>query len=349
MFSQQSKGLFVDISDFSVLAARTSSFEPPMTVEAVEDVSEVERGEREAYFRDFARSKSGAYVVGRCGAYPENRFVRRHKVESVNKMKDPEFLSQTLRSTYELDPERNMVAVLNARDGSDFDPSQGAARELVFAGAPTESIQAAQDDLLEQGVYPERLEIGTLTTIGGIADFTRFNGIQVPVLCMELTSNQANIFILNEGVLEVARPVGFGLNSIYPLLQKELGLKDQESARKLFFSNTFDFAEIGPKLLQRLVKELQASTGFYEVQTGQTVERLVLGALPKNLAWVERTLADQLGLTLVQPSFAPWMESLDVSVGEGVDLTNFGARWFGLFSLMGQFSRRKETQGEGQR
>ena len=67
---------------------------------------------------------------------------------------------------------------------------------------------------------------------------------------------------------------------MFPVIQAELGLKDEDSARKLFYSNTFDFTEMGPSLLRKLLKELQASTGFYEVQTGQTIGQLYLALLP---------------------------------------------------------------------
>jgi hypothetical protein len=158
---------------------------------------------------------------------------------------------------------------------------------------------------------------------------------------MELTSDSANIFILNNGQVDVARPVPFGLNSIYPLLQRELGLKDEVSARKLFFSNNFDFAEMGPKLLRRMTKELQATTGFYEVQTGLTIEHVCISLLPKNLSWVSKTVSDSLGLEVFKPNLEAWLESLDVKLGDGVDVSTVGVRWIALFSLMGNFQPKE--------
>jgi len=173
-----------------------------------------------------------------------------------------------------------------------------------------------------------------------VSDFARFNEMMSPILCVELTSKTANIFIINQGQVDVARPVSFGLDSLYSLLQRELGLKDEASARKLFFSNTFDFAEMGPKLLRRMTKELQASTGFYEVQTGQTIDKVFISVLPKNLDWVSKTVSDSLGLEIMQPNLEKWLESLKIKLAEGVDVSNLGSRWMGLFSLMGEFHLR---------
>ena len=208
--------------------------------------------------------------------------------------------------------------------------------------APTVRLSTEQKRLLSFGIYPERLEVSTVSTLGGIADYTRFRDISTPVLCFEVGAQTANIFIVHKGKVDVARPVPFGLDSIYPLLQRELGLKDEESARKLFYSNTFDFAEMGPKLLRRMTKELQASTGFYEVQTGQTIGHVFLSVLPNNLSWVAKTVSDALGLQILQPSVEGWLESLDICLGDGVEVQNRGSRWMGLYSLMGSsiFERR---------
>ncbi len=82
------------------------------------------------------------------------------------------------------------------------------------------------------------------------------------------------MFIFGNEQVDICRPIPYGLNSMFPTVQSELGLKDEDSARKLFFSNTFDFTELGPSLLKKMLKELQASTGFYEVQTGQTIGQI---------------------------------------------------------------------------
>ena len=42
------------------------------------------------------------------------------------------------------------------------------------------------------------------------------------------------------------------------MLGQALGLKDEESARKLFYSNTFDFTGMGSVLTKKLIKELQS-------------------------------------------------------------------------------------------
>ncbi|WPJ95034.1 hypothetical protein SH580_16520 [Coraliomargarita algicola] len=349
MLNPKTKGLFVDISEFSILAARTSGYKIPMVIEELAEYplsSDDSAVEIRNFFEQLVDFKGGGYFVSRAGVYPEGRFVRYYEAESTNKAKDLGFLSEVLKSEFNVDPDHNTVAILNANDGSDFDPVKSLNKRLVFCGAPIQAFQSEQDRLLECGIYPERLELSTVTTLGGVSDYAHFNEIKSPILCFELTSQSANIFIINQGQVDVARPVPFGLDSIYPLLQRELGLKDETSARKLFFSNTFDFAEMGPKLLRRLTKELQASTGFYEVQTGLTIEKVFISVLPQNLAWVSKTVSDSLGLEILQPNLEKWLEGLKVSLGDEVEVSNLGSRWMGLFSLMGEFHLREEGEGE---
>lgn len=349
MLKPKTKGLFVDVSEYSILAARTSGYKLPMVVEEMAEFplkANQDPEEIKDFFQELVDFRGSKYFVSRCGVYPEGRFVRYYEAESANKVKNLEFLSKVLKSEFNVEPETNNVAILDARDGSDIDIEKAKSRHLVFCGAPNESLLSEQDRLLEYGIYPERLELGTVSTLGGVNDYAAFENIKSPILCFELTAQSANIFILNRGKVDVARPVPFGLDSIYPLLQRELGLKDEKSARKLFFSNTFDFAEMGPKLLRRMTKELQATTGFYEVQTGLTINYAFLGILPKNLSWVSRTVADSLALEIIELSPEAWLKSLKIKLGDGVEVMNLGARWMGLFSLMGEFQMREELERE---
>ncbi len=349
MLKPKTKGLFVDVSEFSILAARTSSYRLPFTVEEIAEFplqGEHSGEDVRAFLEGLVDFHGSSYFVSRCGVYPAGRFLRYFEAESANKLKDPSYLGEILKAEFKVDPSENSVSVLNANDGSDFDLEKAGTKKLFFCGAPMKALQATQDQLLGYGLYPERMELSSVSTIGGVCDYARFNAIESPILCVELTATSANIVIQHQGKVQVTRPVPFGLDSIYPLLQREIGLKDEDSARKLFFSNTFDFAEMGSKLLRRIIKELQASSGFYEVQTGLTIEQVFVSVLPKNLSWVAQTISNALALEIMQPRFDTWMDSLNVNLADEVEVSNLGARWMGLFSLMGEFHLREEFASE---
>ncbi len=349
MLKPKTKGLFIEYSEFSVLAARTSGYKLPMVVEELAEFDLKDGPNPEdlrAFLEGLVDFKKAAYFVSRCGVYPDGRYVRLHEAESPQKLKDPEALAEKLKEEYEIVSETHNVAILDPSNGADFDFEKSKSKRVLLCGAKRKAFDEAQDTLLEGGIFPERMELSSITTLGGLVDYSRFSDINVPILFLELTANQSNISVLNGGAIDVARPVPFGLDSIYPLLQAELGLKDAESARKLFFSNTFDFAEMGPKLLRRILKELQATAGLYEVETGQTIGYVFLSVLPRNLSWIAKTVSDVLGLEILQPSLGGWLESLQIEIGDGVELLNRGNRWLGLFSLMGEFHLREEVESD---
>lgn len=349
MLKPKSKGLFIDISEFSILAARTSSYKLPMVVEEIAELPLQAAQDSEtvrAFFEQLVDFKGNSYYTAHCAVYPEDRFVRYYEAETTSKVKDAKFLTNVLVDEFSIDVDASHVSILDARNGSDLDFEKVTTKRLVFCGGPKAKFQDEQDALLSYGIYPDLLELSTISTIGGVSDYSKFKEISGPILSFELTSESANVAIVNKGQVDVARPVPFGLDSIYPLLQRELGLKDEASAKKLFFSNTFDFAEMGPKLLRRMTKELQAATGFYEVQTGQTIEHVFMSVLPKNLNWVSQTVSDSLGLEVVHVDIEPWLQTLNVQLAEGVDVTNLGSRWLGLFSLMADFNSERKVSGE---
>ena len=169
---------------------------------------------------------------------------------------------------------------------------------------PNETITELQDLLIAKDVYPERLEISTLACLGALVDYLKFSKNKQPVVVLELDMDIAYSFIVSQEGLLASRLLPQGLKSMLPVVQKELGLKDEESARKLFFSNTFDFTGMGPKLISRLINELQSSIGFFEVQTGQSIGSVICPNLSAKLNWLEGVIASQMGV-----------QTLDINLG----------------------------------
>ena len=95
---------------------------------------------------------------------------------------------------------------------------------------------------------------------------------------------------------------------------------------------------MGPLLTKRLLKELQSSIGFYEVQTGQSVGQVICIQLSPKLAWLEGALASSLGIATLKFDPLPWLRSRHVTVPEALAKAAADFRWFGLMSLMVQYN-----------
>jgi len=103
---------------------------------------------------------------------------------------------------------------------------------------------------------------------------------------------------------------------------------------------------MGPSLLRKVLKELQASTGFYEVQTGQNIGQIFVTLLPGNLKWIESVLSRSLGLESIVPDYRGWIERWGITPGSSVQIEHLDARWLGLISLMGNFKLKHDGAQE---
>jgi Tfp pilus assembly PilM family ATPase len=338
LFKAKLKGFFVEKGPHSVLLARTSSPEAPMVVEEVRECALGDVDALAAAMTELQSKKSpSGYMQAVCGVFTPKRLVRRVTLE-IKRLKDPAYFGEILSQQLRVEPDKYSAVVLNANNGSDFDIAKPAPqKEVVFGGMPNEEILQAQDELLEQGIYPDRLELGSLAVLGALVDYLGFIDDKTSTLVLEIGPDVTNSYIVSSSGIEASRPIPQGYESMVPLVQKELGLKDAESARKLFFSNTFDFTGMGPVLIKRLTKELQSSIGFYEVQTGQSVGLLYSLLLPQKLAWLDGAIAGAMGVRSLKIEPTEWLASRQVTLTDAVQ-AKMDPRWFGLFSLMTNYN-----------
>ena len=333
-FSPKTKGFFVEQNEHSVLLARTSGTVAPMVVETL---GECMLGDLPALADTIKRLQPkkapSGYLSAQCGVYPSRRLVRRATLE-IKRLKEPGYFAEILSTQFRVELDKHTVHILNAPDGTDFDVGRGSQKEALFCGMPFQDVDLLQDGLLEAGIFPDRLELVTVAMLGGIVDYLRFRKSSVPTLILEIGAEATHSFIVSSAGVEASRPILQGYESMIPVVQAELGLKDAESARKLFISNAFDFTGMGRSLIKKLLKELQSSIGFYEVQTGQSVGQVLCTSIPPKLAWLEGAIASALGVTKLPVEMAPWLRSRQVTVGEQATTGELDARWFGLFSLM---------------
>lgn len=341
MLSKKAKGLFVEVNGFSYHVAAVSGLTPPFTVDSILEFPRHEPGKLKELLEASASGRRNRFYNAHCGIVPESRFFRLHTIESMTRAKEPNYFNTVLEQQFRINPGASQMVALNATNGDSFNPEKSLAsqKELILCGADAREFSAFQENLVECGIYPQSLQISTLSSLAGLKNYLSVKEIEQPVLLVEMTQNSANLFILSKDKVDLCRPVNFGFNGVLPVIQQELGLKDEDSARDLFFSNTFDFRDIGPKLLRRILKELNASTGFYEVQTGQTIPQLYMTSLPENLSWIPEVVATEMDISLLDVDWEGWASKIGVSFGDDCAPTSFDASTFGLFSLFVNFER----------
>jgi len=337
LFAPKPKGFFIDVAEETILLARANMGSGPCVVE---DLVEVPAGDKDAWAgilsRFMPKKASNALLQAVCGVYPARRVVRRATLD-LKMVKDSAYLNELLRTQFRIDPAQYTLTLLHPFEGTDYDPATASQPEVAVCGLPAEEVSSLQTALLDRGIYPDRLELGSVATIGGLSDYLRHQSTASPTLFLELGRSVTHSYIVSPRGFEAARTIPEGLDAMVPVVQKELGLKDPEAAKKLFYSNTFDFTGMGPALVRRLLRELQSSIGFFEVQTGQSVGRIMCTHLPSDLAWLEGTLSSQLGVAPLSPDLPAWLQSRDITLGESLRDTELSSRWFGLFCLIAHY------------
>lgn len=336
-FATKSKGFCVELGEHATFVARLDQDEAPFVIEELKEFPSADAGAISEWVKGNGGKGSSGFAHATCGIFPSKRLVRRHTLD-LKRLKDPVYFNEIYAQQFRIDPEKYVVRALNHTDGGDYDTTKSGQKEVLFAGLPADDVIAIQDKLLEQGIYPERLELGTLATLGGMISYLKFKQSKTPLLYLEIGDELTQSFIVSAEGVEISRPIPSGIAAMIPVVQKELGLKDEESAKKLFYSNTFDFTSMGGTLVKKLLKELQSSIGFYEVQTGQSIGSVLCAQLPGSLNWLGASMASALGVTPLKMDMQPWLESLNIKLADGVLPNPPDERWAGLFSLIASYN-----------
>lgn len=335
VFTKKTKGYFVEHNSHSVLLATTSALSGPLVIEELASCPAGNADALDEVVKQMRPKKSGqqGYLHATCGVYSNGRLVR-HVGLDPKRFKESAYMDDVLTNQVRVEADKYTMALLGARDGLDFDFSVATNKDAIVAGMLNDEIVETQNALLQRGIYPERLEVGTLSTLGGIVDYLKFSQIKTPTLVLEVDTDSTQSFIVSDSGIENSRPISQGLEAMIPAVQKEIGLKDPEAARKLFYSNAFDFTGMGPVLIKKLLKELQSSVGFYEVQTGQSISQVICTLLPPKLSWLENAISNQLGVSVLTVEYTKWLEARGITFDGAAKKQELNNRWLGLFSLM---------------
>lgn len=336
-FATKSKGFCVEIGEHTTLLARLAQTDAAFLVEELKELASSDSAALSDWVKNTEGKGATGYAHATCGVYPVKRLVRRQTLD-LKRTKDPAYFNEIYTQQFRVEPDKYTIKALNFNDGSDYDPAAKIAqKEVLFCGVAGDEVIATQDKLLEYGIYPERLELGTLATLGGMINYLKFKESKAPLLLLEMGDEVTQSFIISAEGVDISRPIQSGVAAMIPVVQKELGLKDEESARKLFYSNTFDFTSMGGALVKKLLKDLQSSIGFYEVQTGQSIGNVLCTQLPANLGWLGNTIAGSLGVSQLKIDMMPWLESLNIKLADAVTPNPPDERWIGLFSLIAAY------------
>ena len=164
--SAKTKKIFIDFGDHVVLAARTSADKAPFVIE---DIRECAPGDSAALAEALQalqpKKAPNGFIHTNCSIYTPKRIVRRVPLEA-KRIKEPTYLNEVATQQLRIDADQFTLALLNPLDGTEYDMVKASQKDVVFCGLPNIDIAYFQERLLAAGLYPERIEVGTVAGVG---------------------------------------------------------------------------------------------------------------------------------------------------------------------------------------
>lgn len=307
MFQQKSKRLFAEISAYQIRLAKTERSANPIQVESFLEIPVTSEDEARRAVENFAGEDKNSFKQAVCAVYPADRFLHRHFAENAARTKSEDFSEKILKDDLKRTPKDVVYKVVNPSTGKAYNPSNSLSRELIFVGAGKTAIRQEQSRALGFGLYPRQLRLASVGLFEGTRRALQEEGIEASTLVLEISEHNSYAYVVSANGLALSHQINFGVAAIAEQIQKELRLQDVLSAEKVMFSTTFDFTDMASSLVGRLIRQIQAITGQFEVRTGKSVSYIYLPGLPPGLSWISKVLALELGMESWEPSLEEWL------------------------------------------
>ena len=329
--------LFVYFSEYGVLVARWSSRGVPTSLDFARGFPGGELRIVRSFLEEVGFVRQGNLALATCGFSASDRFIIESELDNPFRFRDPLYVSDYLNKNYPLGksvkqayvmtPDRGQLSSLGATSGG---------RDFLLCGCARETALAAQQRCLDYGIYPERLELTSVSSLAAMIVHLKQSYITTPVLVLDVTAGHTFAVILDQCTVASSKIIHEGIDTWVSRLQGFLDLDEAATARRLLCSDNFDFHEIGSELLKSYLSDVQAVINYYEVASGQSIGHIWVTGIPCHLVWVARVLASSLNLEEITPCLVDWLESQGVVADPSV-IAGFEGCLFRLFSLMGNY------------
>lgn len=326
----------INFSGSVVQLARISrANEYPLAVDRLCELSRTDEAAVTAWFQESFPSRNGNVLPAFCGFHPGERIISREAV-NLRRLKEPAYLQSLVCEHAKISSAADWrVSLLHPAEGSTL-TIENAPRAALLVGVPNEAARKIQPQLLQWGVYPRRLEIGTLPLLGGLARHLELNAYPHALVACEIGQTETRAYFLGKDGVHTPTHLPHGLQSIEEIAMKELGAPDLLSARQQLEDPQEIVRGQGRRLVRVLARHLRPAVDYFEMQTGQRSGALFCAQLPSRLSWLSQALSAAVDLELFTPDFPRWLPAVGLQLSDANSLT---AAWLQPLSLVAQLTR----------
>lgn len=328
-------GVLINFTEHAVQLARLARLhERPVEIDCLAEFSLSEEAEIHTWVQQAFPERGGAFVPAYCGFHPEERIVSREAV-NLRRLNDPVYLQSLVCDYAKIESAAAwQVSLLHPTDGLKLS-QEGAPRSGLLVAVPNDRIRDIQPQVLKWGVFPRRLEIGTIPLLGGLARHLELNAYPNALVVCEITNSHTRAYLLGKDGVHTPAHLPHGLRSIEEIVMKEFGATDLAAARQLLEDPSENLRAHSRRLVRILARHLRPAVDYFEMQTGQRSGALFCAQLPARLCWLSQALSSAVDLELFLPDFSVWLPTVGLRVAEPSTLN---PSWLQPLSLVAQLA-----------
>ncbi|MDB6093770.1 MAG: hypothetical protein JWM32_1332 [Verrucomicrobia bacterium] len=338
MFNRQARpGVLINLTDnFIHLARLVRPDEKPLQINAL---AEIDPANEEAFsawlganFNDFI---GRGYIPAYCGFHPAQRVLARENL-NARRFNEPNYVAPLFIEHAKVSSVKEwQLAAIQPTEGTS-PIADGVVRPGLLLGIPWSVIRDQQQNLLNFGLRPRRMELGTLPMLGSLARHLAKSGLNHAIAVCEIEYSQTRLYVVAKDGIHTLPSLPHGLLTILETAMKEVGAPDIATARTHLESPPEAMKMHDRRIVRALSRHLKPAVDHFELRTGQRIESFHCTQLPARLEWLAFSLSAAVELDLLQPDPASWLaaDGLKVEPGE----ITLGASWLATLSLVTQLS-----------
>jgi hypothetical protein len=343
MFKRKDRhSVLIGLNEHSVKLARLLQLEDKPL--GLDGFTEVRANDEEAivtWIRHQFPEQISGFLPAYATFYPGERLLMR-EVVNTRRLLEPAYLPGLVQEQAKIPSSKEwQCGLVSATDGSPLTPESTQRAGLVL-GVPWTAVRDLQQKLKRWGLRPRRLELGTLTMLGGINRHMGTIADGHSVAACEIGQSQTRLYLIGKDGVHTPPALPHGLLSVEEAAMKELGAPDVEAARRQLETQPEALLAHSRRLVRMLSRHLRPAIDYFEMQTGQRIGSLFCAHLPSRLHWLETALCSAVDLEPFPLDLPAWLAASGLEA-ELKPETPLGADWLQLLGVVSQLAPTAAT------
>jgi hypothetical protein len=338
MFKRKDRhSVLIGLNEHSVKLARLLQLEgKPLGIDCFAEVRANDEEAVAGWIRTNFPEQISGFLPAYATFYPGERLLMR-EVINTRRLLEPGYLPGLVQEQAKISSAKEwQCGLINSLDGSPLTP-ESTQRAGLVAGVPWTAVRDLQQKLKRWGLRPRRLELGTLTMLGGISRHMGTIAYGHSVAACEIGQSQTRLYLLGKDGVHTPPALPHGLLSVEEAAMKELGAPDVEAARRQLEEQPEALLAHSRRLVRMLSRHLRPAIDYFEMQTGQRIGSLFCAHLPCRLHWLETALCSAVDLEPFPLELPAWLSAAGLEAAESSGPAP-GADWLQLFGVVSQLA-----------